>query len=83
MATNFHFRAVASDGKMRTGVVHGETEKWVAHELRQQGLTPVYVGVEEKKSLDLKMPLFRRGTRRDVLLFTQELSTLLNCGRSG
>ena len=78
MATNFHFRAVASDGKIRTGVVHGETEKWVANELRRQGLTPVYVGVEEKKSLDLKIPFFRRSTRRDVLLFTQELSTLLN-----
>jgi general secretion pathway protein F len=76
--TNFHFRAVASDGKMRTGIVHGETEKWVANELRRQGLTPVYVGVEEKKSIDLKIPLFRRSTRRDVLLFTQELSTLLN-----
>ena len=45
MATNYYFRAVASDGKLRTGVVHGETEKWVAGELRRQGLTPVYVGV--------------------------------------
>ena len=80
MATNYYFRAVASDGKLRTGVVHGETEKWVANELRRQGLTPVYVGVEEKKSLDLKLPSFRGGHRRDVLYFTQELSTLLNAG---
>ena len=80
MATNYYFRAVASDGKLRTGVVHGETEKWVANELRRQGLTPVYVGVEEKKSLDLKLPAFRGGHRQDVLYFTQELSTLLNAG---
>lgn len=80
MAANFHFRAFASDGKLRTGVVHGETEKWVANELRRQGLTPVYVGIEEKKSLDLKLPSFRGGHRRDVLYFTQELSTLLNAG---
>jgi general secretion pathway protein F len=80
VATNFHFRAVASDGKLRTGVVHGETEKWVAAELRRQGLTPVYVGIDEKKSFDFKFPGFRRGGRRDVLLFTQELSTLLNAG---
>jgi general secretion pathway protein F len=79
VATNFYFRAVASDGKLRTGVVHGETEKWVANELRRQGLTPVYVGIEEKKSLDIKLP-FRGSGRRDVLLFTQELSTLLNAG---
>jgi general secretion pathway protein F len=80
VATNYHFRAVASDGKLRTGVVHGETEKWVAAELRRQGLTPVYVGVEEKKSLELRLPFVRRGGRKDVLHFTQELSTLLNAG---
>jgi general secretion pathway protein F len=80
VATNYHFRAVASDGKLRTGVVHGETEKWVAGELRRQGLTPVYVGIEEKKSFDLRMPFARRGGRKDVLHFTQELSTLLNAG---
>lgn len=80
MATNFFFRAVASDGKLRTGVVHGETEKWVANELRRQGLTPVYVGLEQKKSFQLRLPLLKRGNRRDVLLFTQELSTLLNAG---
>jgi general secretion pathway protein F len=80
MASNFYFRAVASDGKMRTGILHGDTERSVAHELRRQGLTPVYVGVDQKKSLDLKLPFANRGKRRDVLFFTQELSTLLNAG---
>lgn len=80
MATNFYFRAVAPDGRLRTGIVHGETEKWVTNELRRQGLTPVYIGLEEKKSFDLKLPAFARSNRRDVLFFTQELSTLLNAG---
>lgn len=80
MATNYYFRAVASDGKLRTGVIHGDTEKWVTGELRRQGLTPVYVGLEQKKSFELKSPFSKRGNRRDVLLFTQELSTLLNAG---
>jgi type II secretory pathway component PulF len=79
MAT-FFFRAVASDGKLRTGSLSAESEKNVARELRKQGLTPVYVGVEQKKSFDLKLPAFARGRRRDVLFFTQELSTLLNAG---
>jgi general secretion pathway protein F len=78
--TNFYFRAVASDGKLRTGTLHAETDKWVAQELRRQGLTPVYVGIEPKKGFDLKLPAFRRGRRRDVLFFTQEISTLLNAG---
>jgi general secretion pathway protein F len=78
---SFYFKAVASDGKLRTGTVHAETEKWVAQELRRQGLTPVYVGAQKKKSsFDLKLPSFTRGKRRDVLFFTQELSTLLNAG---
>ena len=79
MAT-FFFRAVASDGKVRTGRLGGDTEKTVARELRKQGLTPVYVGVAPKRSYELKLPSFARGRRRDVLFFTQELSTLLNAG---
>ena len=79
MAT-FFFRAVASDGKLRTGSLNAETDKTVARELRKQGLTPIYVGVEQKKSFDLKLPAFATGQRRDVLFFTQELSTLLNAG---
>ena len=77
MAT-FFFRAVASDGKLRTGSLTAESDKTVTRELRKQGLTPVYVGTEQKKGFELKLPAFVRGRRRDVLFFTQELSTLLN-----
>lgn len=78
--TNFFFKAVASDGQLRTGTIHAETERWVAQELRRQGLTPVFVGTEPKKSFELKLPGFSGAKRRDVLFFTQELSTLLNAG---
>jgi general secretion pathway protein F len=78
--TNFYFKAVASDGQLRTGSIHAETERWVAQELRRQGLTPVFVGTEPKKSFELKLPGFSGAKRRDVLFFTQELSTLLNAG---
>lgn len=80
MATAFHFRAVASDGKIRTGMLTAENDKSVANELRRQGLTPVYVGVEQKKGFEFTLPSFHRGRRKDVLFFTQELSTLLNAG---
>jgi general secretion pathway protein F len=78
--TNFYFKAVASDGQLRTGTIHAETERWVAQELRRQGLTPVFVGTEQKKSFELKLTGFSGAKRRDVLFFTQELSTLLNAG---
>src|SRR5437588_4058743 len=82
MASTFFFRAVASDGKVRTGSLHGDDEKLVARELRKQGLTPIYVGVAPKTaSRAIKLATFTKGgKRRDVLFFTQELSTLLNAG---
>src|ERR1700691_357304 len=79
-SATFHYRAVAADGKLRTGVITAESGKTVARELVRQGLTPVYVGLEEKKSAALKLPSFGGGRRRDILFFTQELSTLLNSG---
>ena len=53
MAATFYFKAVASDGKVRTGRLGGETDKAVARELRKQGLTPVYVGAAPQKSYDV------------------------------
>jgi general secretion pathway protein F len=80
-ATSFYFKAVASDGKLRTGTLTAENDKWVAQELKRQGLIPVYVGLEQKKQgIEIKLPQFNRGKRRDILFFTQELSTLLNSG---
>ena len=80
MAT-FFFRAVASDGKVRTGSLSGDDEKLVVRELRKQGLTPIYVGVAPKGSaIEFKLPQFGQRRRRDVLFFTGELSTLLNSG---
>jgi general secretion pathway protein F len=77
----FFFRAVAADGRMRSGSLTGDNEKLVTRELRKQGLTPVYVGPTPKStSFDLKLPSFGGGRQRDVLFFTQELSTLLNAG---
>ena len=82
MATTFFFRAVASDGKPRTGTLTAENDKIVASELRRQGLVPVYIGLNKKSGgFDLKLPsLGGGGRRKDVLFFTQELATLLNAG---
>jgi len=80
MAT-FFFRAAASDGRIRSGSFSGDNEKLVTRELRKQGLTPIYVGLSPKGSaLNLKLPSITGGKRKDVLFFTQEISTLLNAG---
>jgi general secretion pathway protein F len=81
MATTFHFRAVASDGKPRTGTVTAESDKLVAAELRRQGLIPVYIGLEKRaQGFEIRLPRIGRSKRSDVLYCTQEISTLLNAG---
>ena len=59
MATAFFFRAVASDGKLRTGTLTAETDRHVAAELQRQGLIPVYVGLGAKeRASTFKLPAF-------------------------
>jgi len=76
----YQFKAVGQDGRVRTGSLNGENEKRVIAELRKQGLTPVYVGTQPQGRMELKLPKLQFGKRKDVLFFTQELSTLLNSG---
>lgn len=80
MPASFHFRAVNAEGKSRSGTLTGENDKEVARELRKQGLTPVYVGLEQKKSFEFELPDFGGGRKKEVLFFTTELTTLLNSG---
>ena len=60
-SATFHYRAIAADGKLRSGVITAENGKTVARELIRQGLTPVYVGSGEKKSAALKLSSFGGG----------------------
>ena len=71
-----------SDGKVRTGSLTAETDKLQSRsELRNAG---AHSGLRraraEEGRFELKLPAFQRRRRRDVLFFTQELSTLLNAG---
>lgn len=78
--TSYYFKAVGADGKVRTGSLQADSDQRVAAELKRQGLIPVYVGAEQRKSFEFKLPQLGGGRKKDVLFFTQELSTLLNSG---
>ncbi|MBL8175019.1 MAG: type II secretion system F family protein [Bryobacterales bacterium] len=78
--TTYFYKAVAADGRPRSGTLTAATEKSVLSELRKQGLTPVYVGLQAGKGLEIKLPGMGGPRRRDILFFTQEMSTLLNSG---
>jgi general secretion pathway protein F len=80
--TTYFYKAVASDGRPRSGTLTAATEKLVIGELRKQGLTPIYVGLQASNGagVEIKVPGFSGVRRRDILFFTQEISTLLNAG---
>ena len=80
MPASFHFRAVNAEGKYRSGTLTAENDKEVARELRKQGLTPVYVGLDQKKGFECERPDFGGARKKEVLFFTTELTTLLNSG---
>ena len=80
MAT-FLYRAIAADGKVRTGSLTAENDKLVARELRTSGTHPrLRRHRSRRRTSSSTSPRFGGGKRRDVLFFTQELSTLLNSG---
>jgi general secretion pathway protein F len=77
----FTYRALAPDGKLRTGALDGDTERAVARELQRRGLTPISVVAGRAKAPPFRLPQFGRSRRaRDVLFFTQELASLLTSG---
>ncbi len=81
MSATFTYRALAPDGKLRTGTLEGETDRAVARELQRRGLTPIVVSAGKGSARAMRLPEFGAGKRaRDVLFFTQELSTLLTSG---
>lgn len=80
MATTWHFKAVAADGRVRLGTLQSDSEKRVVEELRRQGLIPVRVGQQPVGGGQINLPKIEFGKRKDVLFFTQELATLLSAG---
>ena len=83
MATTstFYFRAVGSDGKIRSGSITADTERMVARELAETRPHSRLRRGHREKGHGLQTPQLRREeqTRRS-LFFTQELSTLLTSG---
>ncbi|MCC6364901.1 MAG: type II secretion system F family protein [Bryobacterales bacterium] len=78
--TTYFYKAVSPDGRPRSGTLTATSEKLVLSELRRQGLTPLYVGLQASKGFEIKIPGLSGARRRDILFFTQEMSTLLNSG---
>ena len=76
--STFHYRALDSSGKTQEGTLSTENDYSAARELRQLGLTPVFIGTSKPSSFSLRLPKFGGRRSHDVLHFTTEMATLLN-----
>ncbi len=74
----FTYKVANQEGKILEGVIEGDKSELIIEKLRKQNLLPIEIKEEVfKKSIS---GLFRQIKSKDVLAFTQQLSSLLEAG---
>ena len=78
----FFYRAVGKDGAIVNGVVEESTDRAAAVKLQDMGLVPLHLGTRRSRRFwDMEIHWRPGGIgSRDLMFFTQELSTLVNSG---
>ena len=83
----YSYKAADSTGKIVTGILEAEEEKKVVAELHTRGLIPIRIALAKGngKRLGLNVSeqllnVFHGVSSKDVMVFTQDLATLLEAG---
>lgn len=78
----FEYTALDKAGKLRKGVLEGDTARQIRQLLRDRGLSPISVeGVVGRDSRTVGRPFFARGLKPSELsLITRQLATLIRAG---
>ncbi|MEE8349942.1 MAG: type II secretion system F family protein [Acidobacteriota bacterium] len=80
----FRYKAVTPDGKMVEGTLEAVDQQTVVDRLQEQGQLPVKVSSGEDSGMlsrQIELPWKRkRVSQAELLIFTQELSTLIRAG---
>lgn len=78
----FIYKATTLSGQTVEGLIEGKDEDAVVHNLHHLGYIPIRVLPIEKKGLRLKFPSFasKRVGLKNILIFTEELHSLLSSG---
>lgn len=80
---DFAYKATDLSGKIFEGAMEGKDEKAVVASLQKLGYIPIRIATIEKKGAFFKLPIasyLERVTVKDLMIFTQELSTLIDAG---
>jgi general secretion pathway protein F len=75
----FAYKAVTSDGKLTNGRLEASDQRTVAQRIQSMGLIPISIEQSAAKSAQ-RRTYFQRIGPRDILFFTEELSTLVKAG---
>ena len=81
----FRYKAVTPEGKVVEGTLEAVDQETVLARLQEQGQLPIKVSSSEETggllSREIRLPWQRKKVpQRDLLIFTQELSTLVKAG---
>jgi len=76
----FSYKAVNGQGKFAEGRIEASDSRAATFRLQNMGLIPVSIDESSKASLTLPRLQLRGISRKDILFFTEELSTLINAG---
>jgi type II secretion system protein F len=83
----YSYKATDSSGKIFDGSLDAQEEKEIVSELHRMGLIPIRITSQKGKTKvfngdvsRLFGALFKRVSSRDVMIFTQDLATLLGAG---
>jgi general secretion pathway protein F len=75
----FSYKAVTKEGKLTNGRLEASDSRTVTQRIQGMGLIPISVEQSAAKSQQ-RRSLFQRIGPRDILFFTEELSTLVRAG---
>jgi len=75
----FLYKAVTRDGKLTDGRLEASDQRMVTQRIQGMGLIPISVEQSAAKSQP-RRNFFSRISQRDILFFTEELSTLVKAG---
>ena len=81
---SYNYKASTLEGKIVEGVMEAADDGTVSLKLQEMGLLPVRIGASARKTLltrEIDWPWKRKKvSRKDLLVFTQELHTLVRAG---
>src|SRR5947207_2295955 len=77
--SQFSYKALSREGRVTQGRLEAPDQRAVTQRIQSMGLIPIAVEEAAAKSVR-KAAYFQNVTRRDILFFSEELSTLVKAG---